>query len=74
MQKQSRRKPRVIDATRMAYTAFGRGVVKGNPKRCIKCHQLIKRGEAWIKHASAVDPKYGRYSVIRHANCEGGKD
>ncbi len=72
MPKQNRRKPQVIDATRMAVTAFGRGVVKGNPRKCLKCRKTIKRGEAWIKHTSAPDPVFGRYSTIRHAHCEGG--
>jgi formate-dependent nitrite reductase cytochrome c552 subunit len=72
MQKQNRRKPQVIDATRAPFTTFGAGVVKGNPHKCITCHKPIKRGEAWRKHTSAPDPKFGRYSVIQHSRCEGG--
>jgi len=66
------KKQNAIDATRAAFTSFGVGVVKGNPKKCIKCRKPIKRGESWRKDTSAVDPKLGRYSVIQHANCEGG--
>jgi len=71
MQKQNRRKPQVIDATQTPYTAFGVGVVKGNPRKCIKCGERIKRGEHWRKDTSAADPKHGRYSVIQHATCAG---
>ncbi|MBM3130955.1 MAG: hypothetical protein FJ009_20295 [Chloroflexi bacterium] len=66
------KKQSAIDATRAAFTTFGVGVVKGNPKKCIKCRKPIKRGEHWRKDTSAPDPKLGRYSVIQHATCEGG--
>ncbi|MBM3130128.1 MAG: hypothetical protein FJ009_16075 [Chloroflexi bacterium] len=67
------KKQNAIDAMRAAFTAFGVGVVKGNPKKCIKCRKPIKRGEHWRKDTSAQDPTYlERYSVIQHANCEGG--
>jgi hypothetical protein len=75
MQKGSRRKPQVIDATRAPFTTFGVGIKRGNPRKCIKCRKPIKRGESWRKDTSAADPTLGvRYSVIQHANCEGGKD
>ena len=51
-------------------TTYGRGIVAGNPKLCLKCRKPIRSGEAWIKHTSALDPKFGRYSVIFHARCE----
>lgn len=56
-----------------ALTTHGRGIVKGNPQRCLKCHNLIRAGEAWTKHTSAPDPdlEFGRYSFIVHARCEG---
>ena len=72
MLKQNRRKPKVIDATRAAFTTFGASIVKGNPRECIKCGKRIKRGEAWRKDTSATDPRFGRYSVIQHAHCEEG--
>jgi hypothetical protein len=69
------RKRNAIDTTHAAFTTFGVGVVKGNPKKCIKFRKPIKRGEHWRKDTSATDPTLGvRYSVIQHANCEGGKD
>jgi len=71
MQKQNRRKPQVIDATQAAYTTFGVGVVKGNPRKCIKCGKRIKHGESWRKDTSATASKRSRYSVIRHSRCEG---
>jgi hypothetical protein len=61
-----------IDATRAAYTTFGVGVVKGNPRKCIKCGKPIKDDESWRKDTSAPDLKFGRYSVIQHAQCEKG--
>jgi hypothetical protein len=61
-----------IDATRAPVTTFGTGVIKGNPRKCIKCRKTIKRGESWRKDMSAPDPKHGRYSVIQHAHCEEG--
>ena len=67
------KKQNAIDATRAAFTTFGVGVVKGNPKKCIKCRKPIRRGEHWRKDTSAADSTLRvRYSVIRHANCEGG--
>jgi len=71
MQKQNRRKPQVIDATQVAYTTFGVGVVKGNPRKCIKCGERIMRGDSWRKDTSATDSKCKRYSVIRHSRREG---
>lgn len=59
----------VIDLSRAPYMTFGAGVVKGNPKRCLKCGQVIKKDEAWRKYTSEDDPEYGRYSVIVHSNC-----
>ena len=71
MQKQNRRGPKLIDATRAAITVFGTGVVKGNPRKCIKCIKKIKRGESWRKDTSPQDgPRSGRYSVIQHIQCE----
>jgi len=67
------KKQNAIDATRAAFTTFGVGVVKGNPRKCIRCRKPIKRGEPWRKDTSAQDPNYlERYSVFQHANCEGG--
>ena len=65
------KKEKAIHATRAAYTTFGVGVVKGNPRKCIKCGRTIKRGEAWRKDTSASNAKFGRYSVLQHAHCEG---
>jgi hypothetical protein len=62
-----------IDATRAAFTTFGAGVVKDNPRKCIACGRTIKRGEAWRKDTSAQDPTFGRYTVIQHAHCTGNQ-
>ena len=56
-----------------AFTTFGRGIVKGNPTRCLKCRKPIRAGEAWTKHTSAPDPEFGRYSIIVHARCDNGR-
>jgi hypothetical protein len=54
-----------------AYKTSGMGVVKGNPKKCLRCKRRIRRGEAWTKHTSPADPQYGRYSIIVHDRCKG---
>jgi hypothetical protein len=59
----------VIDASKMPYTEYGTGVVKGNPRLCISCRKPIRKGQAWRKDTSAADPEFGRYSVIAHADC-----
>jgi hypothetical protein len=56
----------VIDLSRAPCMTYGAGVAKGNPKRCLKCGQVLKKDEAWRKYTSADDPEYGRYSVIVH--------
>jgi len=56
-----------------ALTTIGRGKVKGNPQRCLKCGLPIRAGEAWVKQTSAPDPNYGAYSIIFHARCNGHK-
>lgn len=53
-----------------AFTSYGRGIVAGNPKFCLKCHKPIRAGDAWTKHTSAADPEFGRYSIIVHARCQ----
>ena len=47
-------------------TQLGRGIVPGNPKRCLHCRKPIRRGEAWVKQTSPDRA----YSVIRHARCK----
>lgn len=57
----------VIDLTKAPYTRFGLGIKRNNPKRCLKCSQSIKHGEAWSTDTSTEDPDgFGRYTVIRH--------
>lgn len=56
-----------------AFTTYGRGIQKGNPKLCLKCRKPISAGEAWVKYTSASDPELGRYSVIVHSRCNGHK-
>lgn len=51
-------------------TTYGRGIVSGNPKQCLKCQMPIRNGEAWTKHTSAPDGEHSRYSIIIHAHCE----
>jgi len=57
----------LIDLTKSPYSVYGVGPVKGNPRRCLECGQTIKRGQTWEKSASAVDPRFGRFVVIRHS-------
>lgn len=52
------------------FTTHGRGIVKGNPTRCLKCRKPIRAGDAWTKYTSAPDPEFGRYSIIIHARCD----
>ena len=59
----------VIDLSKAPYMSFGSGSAKGNPKRCLHCHQPIQKGENWRKFTSEDDPEYGRYSVIVHSHC-----
>ncbi len=59
----------VIDASN-PYTVYGRGIVKGNPRICFKCRKPIKAADAWRLDVSAVDPQFGRYSIIHHAECK----
>ncbi len=61
------------DLAKCAYTEYGVGKVKGNPKRCLHCRKPIRKGEVWTKHVSAEDPKFGRYSFIIHSQCHGAK-
>lgn len=59
----------VIDGTMTPYTQFGAGVVKGNRKKCLFCHKLIRKDDTWVMDTSAPDPKFGAYSVIIHSRC-----
>ena len=45
-------------------TQVGRGIVPGNPSRCITCRKPIRRGEAWVTSSN------GEYKVIRHGRCQ----
>lgn len=56
--------------TQEATKQHGKGIVKGNPKRCLVCQQEIKKGDTWTKHTSPVDPQFGAYSIIVHTHCE----
>jgi len=59
---------KVVDLTKSAFTSFGVGVKRGNPRRCLRCGKQIKRGETWSANTSAEDPEgYGRYTVIQHS-------
>ncbi len=60
-------KPQAARATKRELTQLGRGIVRGNPRRCFKCRKPIRRGEAWIKQTSPDRA----YSVILHAQCNG---
>lgn len=52
-----------------ALTTRGRGIAKGNPKRCLVCATPIRENDAWVKLTSPNDPQYGSYSVIVHETC-----
>jgi hypothetical protein len=53
-----------------ALETHGRGIVKGNPKLCLKCQKPIRNGDAWTKRTAIADPEFGTYSIIVHARCE----
>ena len=57
----------VIDLTKAAYSTYGVGPKRNNPKRCLYCSQLIKRGESWQADTTAEDQEFGRYTVIFHS-------
>ncbi len=69
------RKRHTIDLMAAPYTTYGAGVVKGNPRKCIKCCKSIRHGETWRRDASAKDPDgYGRIVVIQHSpTCPNGR-
>ena len=58
---------KVTDLTKAAYTIFGRGIKRGNPKKCLACGKRITRGDTWQVDWSAHEPKHGRYATIQHA-------
>lgn len=45
------------------------GPMPRGPKRCIKCNQEFKNGEAWRRVTSHADPELGAYSVGIHEKC-----
>lgn len=48
----------------------GRGIVPGNPTRCLVCGKQIGERDAWIKQTAARDPESApAYSIIIHAGC-----
>jgi hypothetical protein len=55
-----------LDLTKAAYTIFGRGIKRDNPKKCLRCGKRIQRADAWETNWSAQDPKMGRYATIKH--------
>jgi hypothetical protein len=56
----------------IGYTKFGRGIVKGNPKRCIQCKQPIRKGEAWHLDVTVDGSGNDGLKVITHARCPNG--
>jgi hypothetical protein len=58
-------------ANRYGYAIFGRGVVKGNPERCLHCRKPIQAGDEWTLTVSPTDPKHGAYTTIAHVRCNG---
>jgi hypothetical protein len=55
-----------LDLTKAAYTIFGRGIERGNPKKCLRCGKRITRADTWETTWSAQDSKLGRYATIKH--------
>jgi len=54
----------VLKPGEYSLTGFGSGVPTGDlPKRCVTCHQLIRRGDRWVSNDN------GQYRVIRHRAC-----
>lgn len=50
-------------------TQRGKGIVPGNPRRCLMCGKPIRENEEWVKLTSPSDPVLGAYSVIVHERC-----
>jgi hypothetical protein len=68
MKKQMRHAAKRFDLTKAAYTVFGTGIKRGNPRRCFECGKSFKRSETWRKDASAQDPDgYGRIVTMQHS-------
>jgi hypothetical protein len=59
------------DARVKGYKEHGKGIVKGNPRRCLRCGQPIRAREKWVKMTSGRDYKLGSYSLIVHDKCIG---
>ena len=56
------------DLSQAPYTTYGTGPKCGIPKLCLRCAQPIKRGEAWQKDGSALDPNgHGRIVTVQHS-------
>lgn len=48
----------------------GRGIVKGNPTRCIMCGRPIGKDDTWVKQTAGADPETATtYSIIIHDRC-----
>jgi hypothetical protein len=60
--------PQSMDLNRYTYTQYGVGIVKGNPKRCLRCGKRIRHGKAWTKDTSPVDTTHDAISVMIHAD------
>lgn len=39
------------------------------PSKCLKCHQVFKRGEVWQRIKSPPDPVLGSYYIGIHGKC-----
>lgn len=52
----------------------GKGIVMGNPKRCVFCLKPIRALDNWLKQTALPDPEtMTTYSIIMHDRCNMGK-
>ncbi len=64
------RTPKAIDLTLAAYTTFGAGIKRGNPRICFICHKPIRKGQLWTcDHSAATGKQRERIVVIHHTEC-----
>ncbi len=59
----------VIQQEYVVIREYERGVVKGNPKFCLRCGQRIGKDDAWTKTWSMPEADGSRYATIRHNQC-----
>ncbi len=68
-QRSSVRNPRLAKGPQYAAMEYMVGPSSKGPKRCLRCGQPFKKGEAWQRHTSPPDPELGSYAIGIHTRC-----